>query len=115
MKATIYHNPSCSKSRKALELLEAHHGIELEVILYLRHPPDAKTLSKLIKLLNLKAINLLRQAEQHPQLTDEQEIIKALISNPSLMQRPIIVIGQQACIGRPPETVLDLLPDILPK
>lgn len=111
----IYHNPRCSKSRETLQLLK-DKGIEPEVILYLDTPPDAKTLQGLLKKLGLKPRELMRTKEAeykeqdlaNPALTDAQ-LIDAMIATPKLIERPIVVNGSKAALGRPPEQVLDIL------
>lgn len=112
---TFYHNPRCSKSRAALELLRAR-GAEPEVILYLQQVPDAKTLRQLLSALALPARALLRTGEEEyralnladPNLTEEA-LIAAMVRHPKLIERPIAVCGKRAVIGRPPENVLQLL------
>lgn len=112
---TIYHNPRCSKSRETLELLKTH-GQEPTVVLYLETPPSRTELKKLLKQLSLKAHELLRKGEDEykalgldqPGLS-EDAIIDAMLSHPRLIERPIVTDGQRAAIGRPPETVLELL------
>ncbi len=111
---SIYHNPRCSKSRQTLKLLE-EKGIEPEVILYLETPPDAATLRELLKKLGISARDLLRRGEaeyrennlKDTSLTDAQ-IIEAMVNHPKLIERPIVVHGDRAALGRPPEQVLDL-------
>lgn len=112
---TIYHNPRCSKSREALELLESR-GVALQVIRYLDTPPDITTLKKLLKQLGIPARELLRRQEAEyrelglddPALK-EGALIEAMFHHPRLIERPIATDGQQAVIGRPPEKVLELL------
>jgi arsenate reductase len=112
---TIYHNPRCSKSREALELLEAH-GASPEVVRYLETPPDAATLRQLLKQLGLPARALLRTKEDdyralgldNPALS-EADLIDAMAKHPRLIERPVVVSGKRAVIGRPPEKVLELL------
>jgi arsenate reductase len=114
-KVTLYHNPRCSKSRQALALLQ-DNGIEPTQILYLQTPPDAATLSTLIKQLGLsRAHDLLRSKEPEyaeaglsPQSSDS-EVIAAMIRFPKLIERPLAIRGKRAVIGRPPENVLQLL------
>ena len=112
----IYHNPRCSKSRDTLSLLKAN-GIDPEVVLYLETPPDAATLRQLLKMLNMSsARELMRQKEDlykslnlaDPQLSEEA-LIKAMVENPKLIERPIVVSHGQARIGRPPEHVLEIV------
>ncbi len=111
----IYHNPRCSKSRQALELLRAR-GVEPEVILYLDNPPDTNTLRELLGKLGISARELLRKQEaeyksaglDNPECS-EADILAAMHDHPRLIERPIVVHGQRAVLGRPPENVLDLL------
>ncbi|MFQ9623056.1 MAG: arsenate reductase (glutaredoxin) [Enterobacteriaceae bacterium] len=112
----IYHNPRCSKSRDTLSLLKAN-GIDPEVVLYLETPPDAATLRQLLKMLGMaSASELMRQKEDlykslelaDPQLSEEA-LIQAIVDNPKLMERPIVVSHGQARIGRPPEQVLEIV------
>lgn len=113
---TIYHNPRCSKSRETLALLN-DKGVEPEVVLYLETPPDAATLKSLLKMLGMSsARELMRQKEdlyKELNLADstlsEADLIKAMIANPKLIERPIVVKNGQARIGRPPESVLEIL------
>lgn len=112
----IYHNPRCSKSRDTLSLLKAN-GIDPEVVLYLETPPDADTLRQLLKMLGMvSARELMRQKEDlykslelaDPQLSEEA-LIQAIVDNPKLMERPIVVSHGQARIGRPPGQVLEIV------
>lgn len=113
---TIYHNPRCSKSRETLSLLQSH-GVEPQVVLYLETPPDAATLRNLLKMLNLSsARDLMRQKEELYRtlnLADngltEEALIQAMVENPKLIERPIVVKQDQARFGRPPEQVLEIL------
>ncbi len=113
---TIYHNPRCSKSRETLSLLKSH-GVEPQVVLYLETPPDAATLRDLVQMLNLSsARDLMRQKEELYRtlnLADsglsEEALIQAMVENPKLIERPVVVKQGQARIGRPPEQVLELL------
>jgi len=112
---TIYHNPRCSKSRQTLSLLQ-DQGLEPEIVLYLETPPSAETLTLLLKQLGLDARQLLRRGEQEykdQNLADaslsEQQLIDAMAKYPKLIERPIVVNGQRAAIGRPPEAVLEIL------
>lgn len=113
---TIYHNPRCSKSRETLQLLQ-ENGIAPDVVLYLDSPPDAKTLKDLLKKLGLSPRELMRQKESeykamgldNVKLSDEQ-LIAAMVECPKLIERPIVVHGKKAALGRPPENVLEILP-----
>lgn len=113
---TIYHNPRCSKSRETLALLE-QHGVQPEVVLYLDTPPSLEQLAELLQQLGFSsARDLMRKKEdlyKTLNLADdglsEQQLLQALAANPKLIERPIVVKGQQARIGRPPEQVLDIL------
>lgn len=106
----IYHNPRCSKSRQALELLR-QRGIEPRIIEYLKTPPDLKTLRSL----GLPARELLRDNEDDYVALDlanpgktEAELLSAIVKHPVLLQRPIVVHGTRAIVARPPEKVNDL-------
>jgi len=111
----LYHNPRCSKSRGALELLQ-ERGIEPEVVRYLETPPDADALRGLVERLGIRPRGLLRTGEEEyaslgladPSL-DDDAIIAAMAAHPRLIERPILVRGGRAVIGRPPEKVLELL------
>ena len=113
---TLYHNPRCSKSRGALELLEAR-GLAPTVVRYLETPPDAATLKALLGKLGIGARQLLRSGEDeykslelaNPALSDAH-LIDAMVQHPKLIERPILVAGDKAVIGRPPEKVLEILP-----
>ena len=111
---TIYHNPRCTKSRATLELL-AGRGIEPKVVEYLKAPPTAKELKTIIAKLGIKPEELVRKGEDvykekfaGKTLTDSQWI-EALAANPILIERPIVVRGEKAAIGRPPESVEKIL------
>lgn len=112
MKAKIYHNPRCSKSRAALALL-TERGIDLEVVDYLDTPPSKSRLRELLDKLGGSALAMVRTNEPefrpHAQraLSDD-EVIDLLAAQPRLLQRPIVELGAKACIGRPPERVLEL-------
>jgi arsenate reductase (glutaredoxin) len=115
MKVTIYHNPRCSKSRATLQILQ-EHGIQPEIIEYLRTPPDRKTLTALLKLMKLEPRDIMRKAEPEYMaagLDDEAltsaQLIDAMIDHPILIERPIVVVNGKAILGRPPERVLEIL------
>lgn len=112
---SIYHNPRCSKSRQTLALLE-ERGIEPEMVLYLETPPDAKALKEVLQKLGISARQLLRKGEdayKENNLADdslrEDQLIDAMVANPKLIERPIVINGDKAALGRPPEQVLDIL------
>lgn len=111
----LYHNPHCSKSRATLALLE-ENDISPEIIFYLETPPDVNQLKELLKKLNLSVRDLLRRSEPEYEelgLDNESlagEIVLDILSNhPALLQRPIVICGDKAIIGRPPENVLSLI------
>lgn len=110
----IYHNTRCSKSRQTLELIQ-QAGQDVEVVDYLKTPPTAEEISSLLQKLNMKPEQLIRQGEaiykknyKGKQLTD-QELIEAMVAHPVLIERPIVVKGDKAVLGRPPENVQELL------
>lgn len=111
---TIYHNPRCSKSRQALELLK-QNDIEPEVVEYLKTPPNAAELKDILEKLGLSADQLMRKKEDIYKelglagINNEDELITAMVNNPKLIERPIVIQGNKAAIGRPPEAVLDIL------
>ncbi len=111
---TIYHNPRCSKSRQTLELLK-EKSIEPEVVEYLKTPPNAAELKDILSKLGLSPDELMRKKEAiYKELglagvSDENELITAMVNNPKLIERPIVIKGDKAAIGRPPESVLDIL------
>jgi arsenate reductase (glutaredoxin) len=112
----IYHNTRCSKSRQACSILE-EQKVKVEIIEYLKAPLSEKEIKNLLQLLGMKAEELVRKGEPlfkekfaNKKLT-EKEWIKALAGNPILIERPIIVRGNKAIVGRPPEKVLAFLQD----
>lgn len=113
---SLLHNPRCSKSRGALELLE-ERGIQPDIVRYLETPPSADELKALLGKLGIRARQLLRTGEDeyksldlaNPALSDDQ-LIDAMASHPKLIERPILIVGDKAVIGRPPERVLEILP-----
>jgi arsenate reductase (glutaredoxin) len=109
----IYHNPRCSKSRQTLQLL-IENGVEPEIIEYLTHVPSRKELSEVITKLSIKPKDLIRTKEDDfkpykGQEFSDDEWIDILVKHPKLIERPIVVSGQKAAIGRPPEKVLEVL------
>jgi arsenate reductase len=110
----IYHNPRCSKSRQTLALIQ-EHGITPKIVLYLQDTLTTQELKTLLSQLNIDPIQLIRKGEKDwkenfkgKELTND-ELIEAMISNPKLIERPIVVKDNQAVLGRPPENVLDLI------
>ncbi len=114
MKAKIYHNPRCSKSRATLALLE-QRGIEADIVEYLRDPPTAAEIEALLARLDLPASALVRRGEaafRESGLTLDsppQDLIALMAREPVVIERPIVVVGEKARIGRPPEQVLELI------
>lgn len=115
MSVKILHNPRCSKSRATLALL-TERGITPEIIAYLEHPPSAATLSEILGLLGLTPRELMRKGEAEYRslgLADESldnvALINAMVANPRLIERPIVLANGKAAIGRPPEAVLEIL------
>jgi arsenate reductase len=115
MHIVIYHNPRCSKSRQTLALIR-ERGVEPEVVEYLREPPDAATLRRILGLLGVAPHELLRRGERlYAELgladldLDEEMLIEAVVANPVLIERPVVVAGGRAVLGRPPERGLGVL------
>lgn len=115
MQTTIWHNPRCSKSRTTLQLLE-DNGVKAEVVLYLTTPPNSDEVKNVLKCLNLDVRDIIRKGEtaySENNLSDQSissdAIIDILVNNPILIERPIVIKGHKAIIGRPPENVLSLL------
>ena len=113
MAIQIYHNPRCSKSRATLALL-TEQGIEPEIIDYLNDPPSEITLKKIQKALGCAVADMVRKkeapyAENGLEAASEDGLITAITNFPILLERPIVVNGNRAAIGRPPENVLDIL------
>ena len=111
---TIYHNPKCSKSRQTLALLE-ERDLELRIVPYLESPPSKSELADIVKMLGVTAADIVRTGEaeyQESGLTadsSESDVLDAIIIAPKLMQRPIVICGDQARVGRPPEAALEIL------
>ncbi len=106
----IYHNPRCSKSRQGLEILK-NSGHEFEVVDYLHHPPSKIELKEVLNMLGLTPIQLVRKNEaiwkenyRNKELTDDA-IIEAMCEHPKLIERPIVIRGNHAVLGRPPENI----------
>ena len=115
MALTIYHNPRCSKSRQTLELLH-ERGLQPAVVEYLKTPPDAPTVTHLLKMLDMTPRALMRKGEKvykelglnDPALADDR-LVQAMVDNPILIERPIVVHDGRAALGRPPEAVLAIV------
>jgi len=115
MSVTIYHNPRCSKSRAALALLQ-DKGIEPDIVEYLKTPPDTKTLDRILRLLGKEPREVMRKGEApykernlaDPSLSRE-DLIAAMVADPILIERPIVLAGGKAALGRPPEDVLKIV------
>ena len=111
---TIYHNPRCSKSREGLQLLEAQ-GATLEIVKYLDTPLTKSKLKDILNALNIAPISLVRKNEQiwkdnyKGKALSDDEIINAMVEHPKLIERPIVVNGDKAVIGRPPSSVLTII------
>ncbi len=115
MTIKILHNPRCSKSRATLQLLQ-ERGIEPEIQLYLETPPSEQELRDILGRLDLGPRELMRKGEAeyrelnlaNPDL-DDDELVRVMVANPRLIERPIVLAGDQAAIGRPPESVLEII------
>lgn len=115
MTIRIFHNPRCSKSRATLALLQ-EQGIDPDITLYLQNPPDADEVRSILKLLGLEARQLMRKGEAEygdlglaDETLSEDQLIEAMVSTPRLIERPIVLANGRAAIGRPPESVLEIL------
>lgn len=112
---TIYHNPKCTKSRLSLELLQ-QNNIEPEIILYLETPPSKSRLVELLGMLGIGPRDLIRKSEEaykakslsNTSLSDS-DLIQAMLDEPRLIERPIVVANGKAAIGRPPENILEII------
>lgn len=110
----IYHNPRCSKSREGLSILE-ESGKEFEIIDYMKTSFSEKDLIELIKKLNVNPIDLVRKNEEiwkqnfMDKKLNDQQIMKAMVQNPQLIERPIVINGNKAVVGRPPVLIKDIL------
>ena len=115
MSVEIYHNPRCSKSRQTLQLLQ-EHGVQPKITEYLKQPPDAAELERILTMLGLEPRQLMRTKEPEyraaglddPALSRAQ-LIEAMVEQPKLIERPIVIRDGQARLGRPPEQVLEIL------
>ena len=115
MSVTIFHNPRCSKSRQTLSLIQ-EKNIDIDIIEYLKTPPDISQLKQILKKLGYEPRQLMRKSEQIYKDLDlgnenktAADLIIAMTQNPILIERPIVLSGEKAAIGRPPESVLNIL------
>jgi arsenate reductase (glutaredoxin) len=111
----VYHNPSCSKSRGALQIL-ADEGVESDVVEYLKAPPDRATLERIVDAIPNPPAELVRKDKRFKELgldaadyTDRESVVTLLLEHPELMERPVVFRGDRAVIARPSELVLDLV------
>ena len=115
MSVTIFHNPRCSKSRQTLSLVQ-EKNIDINIIEYLKTPPDISQLKQILKQLGYEPRQLMRKSEQIYKDLDlgnenktAEDLIIAMTQNPILIERPIVLSGEKGAIGRPPESVLNIL------
>jgi arsenate reductase len=114
MTIKIYHNPRCTKSRQALELLQSKN-INPEIILYLENPPTIADIKEILKLLKASPLDIIRKKEaefKEQNLSDkssDEELIKAIARDPKLLERPIVINGDKAAIGRPLENIVNII------
>ena len=115
MTVEIYHNPRCSKSRQTLQLLN-ERGIEPKITKYLETPPDKATLEKILDMLGIEPRDLMRRKEPEYKLAalddpdlSRDALIQAMVDHPRLIERPIVIKDGKAALGRPPESVLDII------
>jgi arsenate reductase (glutaredoxin) len=112
MSVTIYHNPHCSKSCATLQLLR-DRGFDPAIVRYLDTPPDEEGLRRILRLLGKSARDVIRDKEYAalnlPETQDEAELIRRMVRHPAIIERPIVVSARGARIGRPPESVLEIL------
>lgn len=111
---TIYHNPRCSKSRETLQLIEGK-GVAPVVVEYLKTPPSAEDLTRILALLGKRPAEIVRKKEAaeagiDPGALSDAHLVAAMVANPAIIERPIVVAGDKAALGRPPENVLSILP-----
>ena len=112
---TIFHNPSCSKSRGALGILQ-DAGVEAEVVLYKEAPPDRATLEMILDRIDVEPSKLVRRDPEFKEagltpadVETEEQVVEVLLAHPALMERPVVVKGDKVVLGRPPENVAALL------
>ncbi|WP_340313879.1 arsenate reductase (glutaredoxin) [Rhizorhabdus argentea] len=112
MKATIWHNPRCSKSREALAILQAAPGVEVEIVDYLKEPPSREAIAALYAKAGMTASEGLRKAEDGAKAlrgANDDAILDAMAANPILIERPLVETAKGARLGRPPEKVREIL------
>ena len=112
MKATIWHNPRCSKSREALAILNDMSGIEVEVIEYLKHPPTREKLAQLYTTAGMTPRDGLRKAEDGAKAlkdASDEAILDAMVADPILIERPLVETPKGVRLGRPPEKIREIL------
>ena len=114
-KISIYHNPNWSKSRKSVEILETK-GVEFEIIQYIKQVPNINQIKNICRKLNLKPKQIIRKGEKDFKenklseiIENENILLEKMVEFPKIIERPIIVVGDKAVIGRPPENILDIL------
>ncbi len=114
MSVTIYHNPRCSKSRQTLALLQ-EHGVQPEIIEYLNTPPSEPELNRILNMLGKEPIELMRKGEEEfkahikDKSLSRSEAIALMVAYPMMIERPIVINGDRAAVGRPPESVLTII------
>ena len=115
MSVTIFHNPRCSKSRQTLSLIQ-EKNIDINIIEYLKTPPDISQLKQILKKLGYEPRQLMRKSEQIYKDLDlgnenktAEDLVITMTQNPILIERPIVLSGEKVAIGRPPESVLNIL------
>jgi arsenate reductase (glutaredoxin) len=112
MKATIYHNPRCSKSREALAILESVPNVEVEVVEYMKHPPLRAELARLYKKAGISPRDGLRKAERGAKAlagASDDAILDAMAADPILIERPLVETAKGVRLGRPPESIREIL------
>lgn len=111
---TIWHNPKCSKSREALDIAK-ENGCDVSIIKYLEESPDKETLKTILKMLGITPIELMRTKEDLykelglKDVSDDEALIEAMVQNPKLIERPVIIKGDKAIIGRPTQRIAEFL------
>jgi len=115
MGITVWHNPRCSKSRQAVSLLR-EHGVEPEIVEYLKNPPSAGDLDAVLRMLGMEPRELMRSKENEfrelglkDKSLSRDQLIAAMVEHPRLIERPVAISGDRAVLGRPTERVLELL------